>query len=69
MHDRTDPTPWWREPMMWLVLGGPAAVVVAAVVTAAIAWQRADTVLPVDAALEPAIHARNHAATPPKAAR
>jgi hypothetical protein len=64
--------PWWREPMLWLVIGGPLVVVVAAIVTAAIAWHGADIVLtePVtralqaDASLEPALRARNHAATP-----
>jgi hypothetical protein len=64
------PRPWWREPMMWIVLGGPAVVVVAAIATGVIAWQGADTVVldpvPVAAnpALEPALKARNHAATP-----
>ncbi len=64
------PRPWWREPMMWIVLGGPALVVVAAIATGVIAWQGADEVVldpvPVAAnpALEPALKARNHAATP-----
>lgn len=64
------PRPWWREPMMWLVVGGPAVVVVAAIATGVIAWHGADTVV-LDAApeatpsaLEPALAARNHAATP-----
>lgn len=26
--------PWWREPMMWLVVGGPVSVVLACVATA-----------------------------------
>ncbi len=38
-------TPWWRVGMVWLVLGGPLAVVVAACVTAAIAWHDADPVI------------------------
>lgn len=37
--------PWWREPMMWLVLGGPSLVVVAGIATAVIAWQGADRLL------------------------
>lgn len=64
--------PWWREPMLWLVLGGPMVVVVAAIVTAVIAWRGADPVvtdLPAqvlrsDPATEPAVKGRNHAATP-----
>ncbi|WKB52857.1 FixH family protein [Eleftheria terrae] len=39
---------WWREPMMWLVVGGPAAVVVAGVATFVIAAQRPDPVLAED---------------------
>ncbi|MGY0194300.1 hypothetical protein ACWA7J_04415 [Leptothrix sp. BB-4] len=36
---------WWREPMMWLVLGGPAIVVAASFVTLAIAITHPDPVL------------------------
>lgn len=59
------PRPWWREPMLWLVLGGPAAVVAACIVTVAIAIARPDPVLSAtgQAADEPAVQARNHAAT------
>ncbi len=38
--------PWWRTPMMWLVVGGPAAVVVASFITLAIAIEHRDEVLP-----------------------
>ncbi len=38
-------TPWWKVPQMWLVVGGPAAVVVAAIITAVIAIRHADPVL------------------------
>jgi uncharacterized protein len=69
-------TPWWREPMMWLVVGGPATVVVAALITAAIAVHGADVVVverPARAgtpeAHTPAVQARNHAATPPAGVR
>lgn len=60
---------WWRQPMMWLIVGGPLAVVVAALVTAVIAIRGADPVLPTPDATQagsaaPAIQARNHAATP-----
>ena len=66
------PRPGWREPMVWLVVGGPAVVVVAAIVTGVIAWQGADVVVsdPVAAkvkgatSLQPALVGRNHAATP-----
>jgi uncharacterized protein len=60
---------------MWLVVGGPATVVVAAIATAVIAIRGADTLVPMDAPatatttagptpLTPAVQARNHAATP-----
>jgi uncharacterized protein len=65
-------TPWWRVGMVWLVVGGPLAVVVAGLVTAAIAVDGAEEVLTrpkpvlsaVDAPQLPAIQGRNHAATP-----
>jgi hypothetical protein len=73
-HDAADkpPVPWWREPMLWLVVGGPAVVVVAAITTGVIAWRGADPVVsdPVAvkaqgaSSLQPALVARNHAATP-----
>jgi len=53
------------------VLGGPSLVVVAGIATAVIAWQGADRLLAeppaaasTDPALQPALKARNHAATP-----
>ena len=58
--------PWWRVPMVWLVLSGPAVVVVAGVVTAWIAISGADTVLTADADRfeeRPALQGRNHSAT------
>ena len=39
------PRPWWRHGMVWFMLSGPAIVVVAGLVTAAIAFRNADTVL------------------------
>jgi len=66
-------TPWWRVKMLWLVLGGPAAVVVAGVVTAVLAVNGSDPVIkttPVAKSADaqqlsaaPALQARNHAAT------
>lgn len=61
--------PWWRHGMVWLVIGGPAAVVVAGFATLAIALTHPDPVLPThaataaDDAAAPAVQARNHAAT------
>ena len=70
-----DDRPWWRYPMVWLVIGGPAVVVVAALLTAVIAIRGQDPVL-TDAekaaslkgaqandAMTPAVTARNHAST------
>jgi len=36
---------WWREPIMWMVVGGPLVVVVAGIATAVIAVKGADPVL------------------------
>jgi uncharacterized protein len=66
---------WWKEPMMWLVVGGPAVVVVAALSTVWIAVQSADTVLPraqvqaKNATELPALQGRNHVADPNKVLR
>ena len=65
-----DPTPWWRHGIMWLVVGGPATVVVAGIVTAVIAVNGADIVIDDKASAHndanaPALKARNHAVTPP----
>jgi uncharacterized protein len=37
--------PWWRHPMVWVVLSGPIVVVIASLVTAAIAWRHIDPVI------------------------
>lgn len=65
------PTPWWRVGMVWLVLAGPAAVVLAGIVTVKIALTHIDPVVQVpatvadtSASMSPALKARNHAATP-----
>jgi hypothetical protein len=67
------PDPWWRVGTVWLVIGGPLAVVVAGVATAMIAWSGADDILPsarpgstagsAAGAEVPAVQARNHATT------
>jgi hypothetical protein len=61
-------TPWWRHGMVWLVVSGPLAVVIAGFVTLGIAIAYPDPVLPALSAPThtdaPAMQARNHAATP-----
>lgn len=73
------PMPWWRFGYVWLVIAGPAIVVVAAFVTLFLALRYPDPVLSEDsyrkglavnqslanpaASLAPAVQARNHAAT------
>lgn len=68
---------WWREPYVWLVVGGPLVVVVAGIVTFVLAVNGADPVLErradggprISVATQersqlPAQLGRNHAATP-----
>jgi hypothetical protein len=65
--------PWWRFGMVWMVVGGPAVVVVASLTTFYIAATHPDpviTVTPRTALQErqgithaPAMQGRNHAAT------
>jgi len=79
----TQPTPWWKHGHLWLVISGPALVVVAGVFTVYLAVTHPDAVIggqePARAsrpgnpqqgrALAPALEGRNHAATPDKAVR
>ena len=74
--DVTVSAPWWRFGIVWLVIGLPAAIVVAGFAMVAVAFRGADTQVPlagIDAAVplrvvatptSPALQARNHAATP-----
>ncbi len=39
------PRPWFREPMVWLVIGGPLAVVVASIITVGLALKYPDAVI------------------------
>lgn len=59
---------WWRLPIVWLVIGGPALVVVASFITLTLAIRNPDPVLATPAAKnkaeQPAVQGRNHAATP-----
>ena len=79
----TQASPWWRHGHVWLVISGPAAVVVASLVTGFLAVKYQDEVIGGQAparasrpsvlsqprALAPALEGRNHAATPDKTAR
>jgi hypothetical protein len=74
------PRPWWKHGHVWLVISGPAIVVVAGFVTAWIAVRTSDPVVAEDyyrrgveinrtlaardKATLPALQGRNHAATP-----
>lgn len=80
MKDERTGLPWWKYGYVWLVISGPAAVVVAALVTVWIAASSPDPVLAQDSyrrppareqqsaaaerALMPALQGRNHAASP-----
>jgi hypothetical protein len=78
-HNGKDTRPWWRYGYLWLVLSGPAVVVVAALVTGYIALRNQDTVVDENyyrhgldinktlasrRAMLPGLEGRNHAATP-----
>jgi uncharacterized protein len=87
--DQASPNPvataWWRFPLVWMVIAGPAVVVVAGVATVWIAVRTPDPVVAEDyyrrgmqinrtlaeqrKALLPAVQGRNHTASPPPAAR
>jgi len=72
---------WWRHPLLWMVIAGPALVVVASFVTFWYAWQSPDSLVAenyyrrgveinktlADKKLMPALAGRNHAATPAEA--
>jgi uncharacterized protein len=59
--------PWWRYPIVWMVIAGPVVVVVASLITAGVAIRNVDPVLDtspktVEALKDtPAVQARNHA--------
>lgn len=69
---------WWRYPLLWMVIGGPAVVVVASFLTFWLAWRSPDALVSedyyregieinrtlADRKLLPALAGRNHAATP-----
>lgn len=73
------PQPWWRTGFMWLVVGGPLAVIIASFITLYFAIKVPDPVVDADYyrkgieinktlddkrdSLVPAVQGRNHAAT------
>ena len=64
-----EPVPWWRVRMLWLVIGGPALVVIASFATLILAISGADTPLRETASAQsgahvPATQARNHVVAP-----
>ena len=77
--------PWWKHGHVWLVISGPAVVVVAGFITVFLAIKYPDAVIggqePARSsranatqqsgqrALAPALEGRNHAATPDKTPR
>jgi hypothetical protein len=75
MNARPNPVtptlPWWRVGSVWLVIAGPAVVVVASFFTLHLALSRPEVIIDVPvaqgeqgASLNAAMKARNHAATP-----
>lgn len=73
------PEPWWRNGFVWLVIAGPALVVLASIFTFWVAARGSDKLVQQDyyrkgieinrqiaseRALLPAMQGRNHAATP-----
>ena len=44
----TQTKPWWKYPLVWLVIGGPLVVVVASIVTMVIAIRSPDPVVEQD---------------------
>ena len=71
--------PWWKEPYVWMVIGGPLSAVIACGVTAIYIFQGPDRLVPDDQfqksqvirkeiqqapnPLQPAQIVRNHSAT------
>ncbi len=65
---QSEPIPWWRLPIVWMVIGGPLVVVVASFATLTLALRHPDPVISAPATAsaseQPAVQGRNHAATP-----
>lgn len=79
LEQNKQPQPWWKFGYVWLVLAGPAIVVVASFITLYLAHSGLDPVVDQDyyrkgvelnktlkdepTGLEPAVQARNHIGT------
>ena len=80
MQDKTPPNrPWWKEPYVWMVIGGPVSAIVASLITAVFIFQGPDRLVPEEefsqsqamreeiqrasGGLQPALVGRNHSAT------
>ncbi|MES2089276.1 MAG: nitrogen fixation protein FixH [Pseudomonadota bacterium] len=68
-NETPDNAPWWRFPIVWMVFGGPAVVVVASLVTMVVALRNIDPVLDTSktaatTSQAPALSGRNHSAEP-----
>jgi len=69
MSNPATSTSGWREPMVWLVVSGPVAVILASIVTVTLCIRHPDPPLQLRATSAqaadevPALTARNHAAT------
>lgn len=61
--NETQVQPWWKFGHVWLVVAGPAVVVVASFVTLYLAITIPDPVITDAKSAAPAMLARNHAAT------
>jgi len=67
VQQAADNPAWWQLPIVWMVIGGPALVVVAGFITLGIAIRYPDPIIKAPVASQadvPAVQARNHAATP-----
>lgn len=78
MNEPATSGPWWRYPLVWLVIAGPAAVVLASIATVWLALRTPEVLVSEDYYREgieinrtladkkrmPAQAGRNHAATP-----
>jgi drug/metabolite transporter (DMT)-like permease len=69
--------PWWREPFVWMIIAGPAAVVVAGIATTILAYRGSDRLLADDyyqrglalsRTMQPAVAVRNGAVLRPAGA-
>ena len=74
------PQPWWKFPLVWMIIAGPAIVVVAGFITLWLALSQPDPVIDENyyqkgieinktlaqqgTAMTPGMQGRNHAATP-----